>query len=239
MDVYQVITTHRTIRKYRETTIPPEDLEKIIYSAFRAPSSSNLQAYSIIRITDRNLRKQIAELAGKQEQIVTASEFFIFVADMYRLINCCKGIGVEAAQPNFLMLYVATVDAALAAQNMTLTAESLGYGTCYIGAIQEDPCGIAKLLNLPEYTYPLFGLTIGVPDEDPDLRPRLPKEAILHENRYPDDGSNIKAALNAFKGTEFHDSFRRRIKRYYSEAGRYKDRYSRMKNCLLSQGFNV
>ncbi len=239
MSAYEVITSHRTIRRYKEHEMPREHLEKIIRSAIRAPSSSNLQAYCMIRIIDRELRRKIAELAGNQEHIIQASEFFVFVADLYRLIKVCEEFGGKAVEPNYLMLYVASVDAAIAAQNMVITAEELGYGTCYIGAIQNNPCEIAELLNLPRYTYPLFGLTIGIPDEDPALRPRLPEDALVHIDRYPSDDGNIKIALTAFKGTDFYDSFRRRISRYYSAGGRYRERYKKMKDCLMSRGFTL
>ena len=239
MEVYNVITQHRTIRKYREYNIPEEHLEMIIKSGIRAPSSTNLQAYCVIRVKDPEIRKKIMALAGNQEHILTASEFLVFVADINRLINCCKELGEEPADPNFLMIYIATIDAAIAAQNMVLTAESLGYGTCYIGAIQNNPCEVAKALDLPKYTYPLFGLTIGVPDEDPELRPRLPPEAMIHIDTYPKDRSNIEKALTAFIDTDFHESFIRRVKRYYSRSGRYRERYEKMKNCLQKMGFKV
>lgn len=239
MSVYKVITQHRTIRKYRKYRIPDEHLEMIIKSGIRAPSSTNLQAYCIIRIQDLDIRRKIMALAGDQEHIVTASEFLVFVADTYRLLNCCKEMSEEPATPNFLMIYIAAIDAAIAAHNMVLTAESLGYGTCYIGAIQNNPCEVAEILRLPKYTYPLFGLTIGMPDEDPELRPRLPPDALLHTDTYSLDGSNIKKALTAYEGTDFHESFIRRIKRYYSENGRYKERYRKMKDCLIKIGYII
>ncbi len=238
-EVYKLITTHRTIRRYKPGKIPSEHLEKIINSAIRAPSSSNLQSYCIIRITDPILRKRVAKLAGDQEHIYTASEFFIFIADTNRLIQCGKEFGIETAEPNIRMLYVSTVDAAIAAQNMVLTAESLGYGTCYIGAVQNDPCGIAELLNLPKHTYPLFGLTIGIPDEDPPMKPRLPKRALVHLNTYVSNGENVTAAMEAFKGTEYYDSFKRRILRYYSKNGRYEIRFRKMVDCLRKMGYKL
>ena len=46
---------------------------------------------------------------------------------------------------------------------------------------------ISELLHLPEGVAPLFAMTIGVPDEANEVKPRLPVEAIIHENGYDEE----------------------------------------------------
>ena len=79
---------------------------------------------------------------------------------------------------------IATTDCALAAQNAVVAAESLGLGICYIGGIRNDPQQVADLLELPDQVYPVFGLCLGWPDQDPMLKPRLPLALTLKEERY-------------------------------------------------------
>ena len=83
---------------------------------------------------------------------------------------------------------IATVDVALAAQNAVVAAEAQGYGICYIGAVRNDPQVVADLLRLPEHVYPVFGLCIGVPDQDPEVKPRLPVDLVLKRDVYDDAG---------------------------------------------------
>ena len=79
---------------------------------------------------------------------------------------------------------VATIDVALAAQNATIAAESLGLGCCFLGSLRNDIKRVDNLLELPDYVVPLFGLAVGYPDHHPNLKPRLPLESIYHENKY-------------------------------------------------------
>jgi FMN reductase (NADPH) len=68
---------------------------------------------------------------------------------------------------------------------MAIAFESMGYGICYIGGLRNNLRAVDELLGLPEGIYPLFGLCVGVPDQEPGQRPRLPIEAVLFENAYP------------------------------------------------------
>ncbi|RME52151.1 MAG: NADPH-dependent oxidoreductase, partial [Caldilineae bacterium] len=89
---------------------------------------------------------------------------------------------------------VAAVDVAIMMQTATLAAESLGLGMCYIGAIRNNPREVIELLGLPKRMFPISGMTLGWPDADPILRPRLPLEAVLHWETYnPDDEEALLA----------------------------------------------
>lgn len=96
-------------------------------------------------------------------------------------------------------LLVATVDTALMAQNVAVAAESEGLGICYIGGIRNSPQKVSDLLSLPDHVYPVFGMCLGYPDHQPDVKPRLPVEAILKEDGYSDDCQQVAAFDNTMQ----------------------------------------
>jgi FMN reductase (NADPH) len=174
----------RTIRKYKPQAIPPPDLEQILACAQRAPSGGGLQTRTLIRVTDPDVRAQIAHLAGDQAHVGDAPEFFVVCADVQRdkAMLAHRG-GVPAEAPLMSVLY-SLVDATIMATFMVVAAEALGYGTCCIGGIQNALGEIVRLLALPQGVLPVIGVCIGVPDEEPGQRPRMPVDVIVRENEY-------------------------------------------------------
>lgn len=175
---------HRSIRKFKPDSISDEQLQAIVRSAQSASTSSNIQAYSIIRVTDRDKRLGIMKAAGSQQYVEECPLFLVFCADLHRLRKACELRGTEMRHEGIEPFLTASVDAALAAQNAAVAAESMGLGICYIGAIRNDPAEVSRLLELPELVYPVFGMCIGVPDQEPTPRPRLPIDSVLHTDRY-------------------------------------------------------
>ncbi|MCA9001311.1 MAG: nitroreductase family protein, partial [Planctomycetes bacterium] len=94
---------------------------------------------------------------------------------------------------NFEAFLAASVDATLFAQNLVLAFESMGLGTCYIGGLRNDMRAVVDLLEIPEGIFPLYGLCVGRPAEDPGTRPRLPFEAVCFTGRYPSDADMLAA----------------------------------------------
>lgn len=181
-----LLMKHCSIRKYSAENITQEQLHAIIAAGQQASTSSNMQAYSIIRITDKQLRQQFAELSGQQQHVVEAAEFLVWCADLWR-IHAAVSERLDEENNNLELtenFIVSTVDAALAAQNSAIAAESMGLGILYVGGIRNKIKQAAELLQLPRYVYPLFGMCIGYPLEEPLRRPRLPLETVLHENSY-------------------------------------------------------
>ena len=79
------------------------------------------------------------------------------------------------------------------AQNVAVAAESEGLGICYVGGIRNNPQVISELLHLPDHVYPVFGMCLGYPAHDPEVKPRLPVEAILKEDTYREDTEQVEA----------------------------------------------
>jgi FMN reductase (NADPH) len=187
---------HSSVRSYTDEPIDAALVETIVAAAQRAATSSNLQMWSVVAVTDSDTRSHLAKLCGNQSHVAQAPVFLAWCADLHRLDLACvlRGyVQVTRYVENFL---VAAVDVALAAQNATLAAESLGLGSCYIGAIRNDPQGVIETLHLPPLTFPVVGMTIGWPASHPRPKPRLPLKAVLHWESYSSD--TTQASLHEY-----------------------------------------
>lgn len=201
------LKAHCSIRKYADRTIPEATLKALIEAGQHASTSSFIQAVSVINVTDQSLRQQLAELCGNQPYVASASHFLVFCADLHRNQQRVSELGSSADFSWTEQFLAASVDVALFAQNVVIAAESLDLGTCYIGGIRNNPDAVSDLLSLPELVYPVFGLCLGYPAQQPLGKPRLPLETVLFENRYS-DLSQQKKSLDAYDET---------IKAYYQE----------------------
>jgi hypothetical protein len=131
----------------------------------------------------------------------------VWLADLSRLDRVAQRRGeASAANRSLEMFLVAAIDAALAAQNAVVAAESIGLGTVYIGALRNPPEDVAAVLALPPRVFPVFGLCIGHPDAQrpSGVKPRLPQRAVLHREQYgaADEAAAVQAydeALQAFQ----------------------------------------
>ena len=183
----ELLTSHRSIRKFSDQAIPDALLRDIVVAGQAAATSSFLQGTTVIRVTRPEVRAQFAELAGGQKYVETAAEFLVLCADLRRSSRCCDMHGAEATEGFTEQFIIATVDVALMGQNMVVAAESAGLGICFIGGIRNDPQRASELLELPRGVYPVFGLCLGYPDQDPEVKPRLPPEVVLKTDVYRDD----------------------------------------------------
>ncbi|SDG20522.1 nitroreductase [Onishia taeanensis] len=189
----ELLKSHRSIRKFTEQKIPHELLLELVRAGQSAATSSHVQAYSVIHVKNPTNRQKIAELAGGQAYVADASDFLVFCADMKRPTEASERTGANVVRGMTEQLLVASVDTALMAQNVAVAAESEGLGICYIGGIRNNPQAVSDLLHLPEHVYPVFGMCIGYPAQTPDIKPRLPVEAILKEDVYDDDQQQVAA----------------------------------------------
>lgn len=171
---------HRSIRHFTDEPISEAQREAIINSARATSSSSFLQCSSIIRITDKALREELVTLTGGQKHVAQAAEFWVFCADFNRHLQICPDAQLGLAE----QLLLGVVDTAMMAQNALIAAESLGLGGVYIGGLRNNIEAVTKLLKLPQHVLPLFGLCLGWPADNPDLKPRLPSSILVHENSY-------------------------------------------------------
>ncbi|ARJ40607.1 nitroreductase A [Pantoea alhagi] len=176
----ELLRTHRSIRAFTDQPISDEQREAIIAAAQSASTSSFLQCSSIIRITDKALREQMVTLSGGQQYVAQAAEFWVFCADFQRNLQICPEAQLGLAE----QLLLGCVDTAIMGQNAMVAAESLGLGGVYIGGIRNNIEQVTGLLGLPQHVLPLFGMCLGWPQHEPDVKPRMPATMLVHENRY-------------------------------------------------------
>ena len=177
-DTMAVLLDHRSIRGYRPDPLPPGTLQTLIAAAQSAATSSNMQTWSVIAVMDPEKKKALAQIANNQKHIEDCPLFLVFLADLSRLdrMAAAEGIAFQGL-PYAETFLVAAIDAALAAQNAVIAAESLGLATVYIGALRNDVEAVAHVLGLPKGAAGVFGLCVGYADPKAaaEVKPRLPR----------------------------------------------------------------
>ena len=178
-----LMKSHTSVRRFKEEVIPQEDLNTILSAGQMASSWKNFQSYSVIVVRSQEKKDALFELVP-QEAIRQSAAFLLFVGDLNRAEKGAR-LHTDTFQPQGVEgLLITAVDAALAGQNTLLAAESLGYGGVIIGLVRYKSVEVAELFNLPDYTYPVFGIALGVPNQKHDVKPRLPLENVVFEEEY-------------------------------------------------------
>lgn len=185
-ETIRVLTAHESIRLFDTKQVSDEILKMITISARSAPTSSNLQAYSIIIVKEERKKARLASLSGNQTFIDQAPVFLIFCADIYRLKYVTESQNHTFLANTLEMFLLSSMDAALALQNAVIAAESLGLGCVPVGSIRNNPEEVALELGLPEGVFAISGLSIGYEKVDGrrGVKPRLPESITVHKEVY-------------------------------------------------------
>lgn len=244
-NVKDTLLQRRSIRRYERESISAEDME-FIYQAIRnTPTSYNGQQFSVIDVTDQQLKEQLYELTG-QKQIKTCNHFLVFCADYnkIRTIANAKKIEMPPFEKTGDGVIVGIVDAALAMMSALTAAEACALGTCCIGYTRTAaPKEISQLLQLPQGVFLVCGLAIGIPREQPDLKPKQSTELIIHQNGYQNDSiadlllkydETISEYNSTRSGSKTDNDWAAHIIDYYKIAMDYK-----MLDALRQQGFDI
>ncbi len=186
-EVIRQLHERKSVRAFTDKAIDPAVKHEILLAACAAPTAGNQQMYTILDITDQQLKQRLSVSCDNQPFIAEAQMVLIFCADfkkwydLYKAENCNpRALGVGD-----LMLSVQ--DAVIAAQNAVTAAHSFGLGSCYIGDIMEN-CEIHRaLLHLPSYVFPAAMVVFGYPTQqqiDRKKPDRCALSYIVHENTY-------------------------------------------------------
>lgn len=187
--VENLLLNRRTIRAFKEQSLTQEQLNLLLEAARQTATSSFLQQSSVIHVTASEKRQQIREIC-QQDYVGANGDLFIFVVDLYRNQQIRKASGNNDGRLHKTDVFLQAVDdTILASQNVADLAESWGLGTVFLGSIANDAAAMVKLLKLPALTFPLLGLQVGIPDQQPELKPRLPLKFRSFENEYETDHS--------------------------------------------------
>ena len=182
-ETINLMKSHSSVRRFKDERIPDADLQAIIEAGSAASSWKNFQSYSIIVVQSEEKKQALYNLTP-QPAILQADTILLFVGDHNRASKAAElhQADFDARGPENLLIY--SVDAALAGQNAMLAAESLGYGGVFIGMIRHSALALAALFALPDYTYPVFCIALGVPNQHFPVKPRLNLESFVFQEEY-------------------------------------------------------
>lgn len=196
---------HVSIRKYRDKEVDNDILDTIIKCAQMAPTSNNLQTYTIIEVKDKKKKEELSQISGGQPWVVKAPVVLLFCADLNRSKKYMDIANTDVFS-NAELYTVAVIDTALAAQKALIAAQSLGLGGVVIGGMRNNMQEVHNIFKLPNLVAPLFLLCLGYPDDNPGLKPRLPKE-VVHKIDYYDQT----------KDDELINEYNKTMKEYYNK----------------------
>ncbi|KAG4103591.1 NADPH-FMN oxidoreductase [Neocallimastix lanati (nom. inval.)] len=199
--VLESLFKHRSIRKYKDQPLEDEKFNLIIKAAQAAPNWCNGQHVSIIAVKSKDRKAKLAELSLNQPYVASCSVFLVFCADYYRTMYAFEKSGRTEEEKNDYIkkldnLFVGSHDVGIAMENAIVAAESMGLGTVPIGLIRKSSLAVIKELELPKYVIPLVGLCVGYPDDEPNIKPRLPSASVCFEETY--DVNKSKAGVDEF-----------------------------------------
>jgi len=179
-----VIANRRSIRLFSDTPVPDEVVEVLIDAGQRAPCV--FQSYTVIRITDQNMRSRIREMAD-DDPALSAPVWLLLCLDLRRtrrLFDLINERNVLRTDRHPIETVEMLTELAMFAENVIIASEAMGLGSVLLDWPLRDPEGFSKALGLPEGVIPLYILCIGQPRENPPLRPRFPRELVYSVDRY-------------------------------------------------------
>ena len=205
-EVLRQLHDRKSVRVYEDRIVEPEVKQAILEAAIQAPTAGNMALYTILDITDQEMKQKLSVSCDNQPFIAQAHLVLIFCADYRRWYDVFCACAENPRKPDVGDLFLAHGDALIAAQNAVVAAHSLGLGSCYIGDIAENYEYHRELLNLPQYVVPAAMLCIGYPTEHQLLRTKPPRHNVadmVHENGYHmEKSSTMLRMLSQQQGKE-------------------------------------
>ena len=186
-ETMDVLLNRVSVRKYRDEPVSDEVLDAVLQASFRAPTSSNIQAYSVIVVRDPATKEKIAAAAGNKQHIIDCPVWIGFCADLTRIEHAMQRNDHKLGTNNLEMGLVSSIDASLVGMSTYLAADSVGLKGVMIGAVRNKPDEVAAILGLPSRVYCVFGLCLGYVDEVPNQKPRMDFNAIVHREQFDAD----------------------------------------------------
>ena len=192
-ETMNTILTHTSIRRFTDQEVSDEIIEQITRAGQQAPFTG--QMYSVIYTRDPEKRQLLTKLFGALP--MKGPVFMLFCMDFYRLEKFIASKGRENKASETMMLFLGIQDVAYFAQNMILSAKSLGLGTVFLGSAPNHSAELSQMFDLPDRVFPVVGMVLGYPAENPAPRPRIPTKFVLFKDKYQDltDG-DVEEALS-------------------------------------------
>ncbi len=182
--MFDLANLHRSIRSFTDQPFDDALLHDLLYAGLRSSSSGNMQTWSVIVSREEAAKQTLYELHRWQTMILEAPVVLTFCADVFRMREWIRVNDSRQSFDDLLGFLTGAVDAVIAAQTVSLAAESVGLGICYMGTTWWAADQLIEFLELPPGVFPVTSLVVGYPTHIPELRDRLPLELIVHEERY-------------------------------------------------------
>ncbi len=179
-------SNRRTIRQYTNKKINQQLLNDLLMAASQAPTTGNMQLYSVVITEDEEMKKRLAPTHFNQPSVMSAAAVLTFCADFNRFVKWCEARNAKPGYDNFQAWVWAVEDTMIFAQQFVTLAEMHGLGTCYLGTTTYNAPQISEILELPDRVVPIATVTVGYPAVEGQLSDRLPIEAIVHHEKYVD-----------------------------------------------------
>jgi len=157
--------TRRSIRKYKNEPVPEAVLHNILEAGRLSPSAVNRQPWHFIVVKDQTVKEAISH--ERYSRFIKEADFT--VVGLY--------LPSEA-----LTEKLSLIDVTIALQSMVIAAWTQGVGSCWIGGFNEEK--LKETLNLPDESKIVCLVSFGIPDEEPDQRPKKSMEEIIHYNKW-------------------------------------------------------
>ena len=171
-ETINLLMNHRSIRKYTVEVPSEEIIETIVKAGQQAAFAGQLGSLILSR--------------DKKKHPFGAPLYFIVCVDIHRMQKVMVKRGWDLVSSDAAMLMFGVQDACYLAQNLVIAAESLGLGTCYLGFVPFNADKLIEKYQLPPKVFPLVGISIGFPDENPPVRPRYPMDVACYDGKYPE-----------------------------------------------------
>jgi FMN reductase (NADPH) len=192
-ETIEVLLNRVSVRQYSTEPVTEQACNAVLEAAFRAPTSSNIQSYSVVVVRDPETKRAIAEAVGNQKHVEQCPVFFAFCADLTRIDHAMTERGHSLDNNNLEAGLVSSIDASLVGMAAYLAADSIGLKGVMIGGARNNPQRMAELLGLPHRVYCVYGLCLGYPEESPLQKPRMDFSTVVHQEKYDSNADEIAA----------------------------------------------
>ena len=220
-DALAVMNERSVCRRYRADPVPPALLRLLCATALASPTKSDLQQASVVRVEPGRDRAAIDALFPGSPWIAGAPEFLVFCGDGFRLRRLFARRGRGFPNEHLDAFFNATVDGAIVLSTFVQAAGLAGLGTCPISEIRNHAAAVADRLALPDWVFPIAGLTLGWPEANEPPSPRLALDATVHAGRY--DAAGVDRELDRYDERRIRERpyRRQRLPERFGTAERY------------------
>jgi nitroreductase/FMN reductase [NAD(P)H] len=212
LEALAALNERSVCRRYSGKPVPEDLLRLLCATALSAPTKSDLQQATIVRVKDAGKRAAICSLLPGSPWLAQAPELFVFCADGYRLRRLFARAGKEFPNEHLDAFFNAAVDAAIVLGSFVQAAELVGLGSCPISQVRDHVARVDELLGLPEWVVPVAGLALGYPEAKEPMSARLALQATVHTDRY--DTGAVEKELDAYGKRRGKDWEGDKVKQY-------------------------